>query len=299
MEQISWQFIRPAEVMEFSRQHIFTEQALEQFSSYTGAKDGIEMADIGCGTGSFTRYLRKKTGESGKITGIDSNKEYLSFAKEKTKEEKIDSGISFVLADAYELPFESESLDAVTDHTLLIHIKEPERFLKEELRVLRKGGVISTATYLADTVFPEWENECGVFEQLEKTQKKIKELLKKHVFFSDVPIGANDRHIYGIASRYRKAGVRKVEINGILSVFTPDDHRYSSIREEWLQKQYHLQAWEIQRFLNEIERWESFGLNREELELSLEQLKDRYEAAKLHTACPFATTAEIIVSGIK
>lgn len=299
MEQSKWQLIQPAEVMEFSRRHIFTEQTLEQFASYTGAKDGIKMADLGCGTGMFTRFLRKKTGDSGSITGVDINGVLLSFAKEKAKEEMFDSGISFVQADAYALPFEDESLDAVTDHTALIHMKEPARFLKEELRVLKKGGVISTATYLADAVFPEWANESGAYEPLEKTQNKIKKLLRENIFFSDVPIGANDRQIYGIAGRYRAAGVRKVQVNGILSVFTPDDCRYAAIREDWLKMQYNLQAWEMRRFLNEIEKWEGLGLFREDLELSLKLLKDRYESAKLQPAWPFATAAEVIVSGIK
>lgn len=47
-----------------------------------------------------------------------------------------------VIADVYKLPFEDNSVDAVIAESLLEHLKEPERAVKEILRVLKPGGIL-------------------------------------------------------------------------------------------------------------------------------------------------------------
>jgi SAM-dependent methyltransferase len=50
--------------------------------------------------------------------------------------------VRFEHADAYRLPYPGASFDAVFAHTLLEHLREPERALAELVRVLKPGGVI-------------------------------------------------------------------------------------------------------------------------------------------------------------
>jgi SAM-dependent methyltransferase len=47
-----------------------------------------------------------------------------------------------VVADVYKLPFDGNSVDAVIAESLLEHLKEPERAVREILRVLKPGGML-------------------------------------------------------------------------------------------------------------------------------------------------------------
>jgi ubiquinone/menaquinone biosynthesis C-methylase UbiE len=48
--------------------------------------------------------------------------------------------VFYLAADAQSLPFEGESFDLVTAFSLIEHVPDQERMLREGLRVLKKGG---------------------------------------------------------------------------------------------------------------------------------------------------------------
>ncbi|PMP66416.1 MAG: ubiquinone biosynthesis protein UbiE [Thermodesulfobacterium geofontis] len=99
-------------------------------------KGGLSL-DLGCGTGNYTIELYKR---SFKVVGLDSSKEMLKVAKEKSLE------ILFIKGDAYFLPFKDKVFDFVLSITMFEFIKEPFKVVKEIYRVLKPGGEVIVGT---------------------------------------------------------------------------------------------------------------------------------------------------------
>ncbi|HEX2927169.1 MAG TPA: class I SAM-dependent methyltransferase [Ruminiclostridium sp.] len=294
----NWSDMQPTETLELSREFIFTEDLLPLFSKYTGAYKGGTLVDLGCGTGTFSRYLAKGMGGNGKVIGVDLDTTFLDFARSKAEEQGLSQILEFKKSNAYELPFEDGSIDSITDHTLLINLDDPDRCIKEELRVLKDGGTISTATFIWGYFPPQRLISSPEYDPLVKTQATINKIYKE-LIFPQVPIGANDYNVYSIMGRYTRLGVKDVQINGLFPLFSPDDSRYLAQREQWLTNMYRLQRWEIDNFQKNISLYEKHGLTPEELELAAELLEKRYKYELENTTWILFNGVELIISGKK
>lgn len=294
----NWSDMQPTETLELSREFIFTEDLLPLFSKYTGADKGGTLVDLGCGTGTFSRYLSKGMGGNGKVIGVDLDTTFLDFARGKAEEQGLSQILEFRKSNVYELPFEAGSIDSITDHTLLINLDDPDRCIKEELRVLKDGGTISTATFIWGYFPPQRLISSPEYDPLAKTQAIMNKLYKE-VIFPQVPIGANDYNVYSIMERYTRLGVKDVQINGLFPLFSPDDSRYLPQRERWLTDMYRLQRWEIENFKRNISLYEKHGLTLKEMEVAAELLEKRFNYELQNTTWILFNGIELIISGKK
>lgn len=108
-------------------------------ASMTGAFNGRAPAralDVGCGEGFLMRVLRKAM-PSTEWTGVDLSEPALKQAREQNP------GVTFRQASVYELPFEDGAFDAVLCAEVLEHVEEPDRALKELLRVCSDRLLVS------------------------------------------------------------------------------------------------------------------------------------------------------------
>jgi SAM-dependent methyltransferase len=105
---------------------------VEMLSSHL--KKGMQVLEIGCGTGYFTREL-VKTGA--RITAVDISPDLI----EKARAEISSDTIRFEIANAYALSFADAEYDSVIGSSVLHHL-ELEPALKEFARVLKPGGSI-------------------------------------------------------------------------------------------------------------------------------------------------------------
>ena len=80
---------------------------------------------------------------------------------------------SGVVADATNLPFEDNSLDAIFTHTFLEHTHNPEQILSEISRVLKPGGIIVHV----DAWFCRWWQRFGVVGLKTFSEMNFKERL--------------------------------------------------------------------------------------------------------------------------
>lgn len=55
------------------------------------------------------------------------------------------TNVRFEVANVYELPFADASFDAVLAHTLLVHLSDPLKVLKEMRRILKPGGIAAVS----------------------------------------------------------------------------------------------------------------------------------------------------------
>ncbi|GFN22064.1 MAG: class I SAM-dependent methyltransferase [Thermoanaerobacteraceae bacterium] len=107
----------------------------EAIYEYLHPRAGMEILDIGCGTGNFSLELARR---GARVTGIDVSEPMLQRAREKAAREGV--SIRFLRSDARRLPFPDESFDAVVSVTALEFVPDLRAALQEAYRVLRAGG---------------------------------------------------------------------------------------------------------------------------------------------------------------
>jgi len=94
------------------------------------------ILDVGCGEG-FTLEKFQKAGIGKKLTGID----FLDTAIKIGKKERPD--LDLRIGNIYDIPFKSNTFDLVNCNEVLEHIDDPEKGLKELVRVSKKYVVLS------------------------------------------------------------------------------------------------------------------------------------------------------------
>lgn len=111
-------------------------------------RSGVSLLDCGCGPGTITLGLAEAVAP-GHVTGIDLDPRRVEEAKEVAAA-RGSANVGFQVADIYDLPFRDESFDAAFENTVLMHLREPERALREIRRILKPGGVIGVRDANAD-----------------------------------------------------------------------------------------------------------------------------------------------------
>lgn len=101
------------------------------------AKDA-SVLELACGTGVLTRRLRERLSAHAKLIATDLNEAMLSFARQKLENS---GGIEWKQADATELPFQDQSLDAVVCQFGVMFFPDKDKAASEIYRVLKPGGI--------------------------------------------------------------------------------------------------------------------------------------------------------------
>jgi len=96
-------------------------------------KKSSTILDVGCGAG----FLSNELALAGhKVTGIDLSPTSLEVAGRYDKTQTV----TYIVADAFKLPFPDESFDVICAMDFLEHIDDPSKVIKEFSRVLKPGG---------------------------------------------------------------------------------------------------------------------------------------------------------------
>lgn len=116
------------------------------------AVDALHLAgparvlDMGCGTGEFEHLAHQRFPEA-RLVGVDVTPDMLAVARGKFPGA---AWVTFLFAQAEELPFASEHFDAVVSCSMLHHVQEPGGLLRECARVLRPGGQFIVVDWCRD-----------------------------------------------------------------------------------------------------------------------------------------------------
>ena len=94
------------------------------------------VLEVGCGRGSLSAYFADNKWE---CTLLDSSSKAISIAKHYFNKNKLKA--SYLVADCKNIPYPEKSFDLVFSIGLLEHFKNPEKIIKEQIRVLDKGGL--------------------------------------------------------------------------------------------------------------------------------------------------------------
>ncbi len=121
---------------------------------------GLEVLDVGCGAGYFSREMAKRKAK--RVVGIDISPNQLAHAEQREASDNL--GIEYLLGDAAKAieDFPEASFDLVTACVSLVDMPDPARVIRGAHRVLRdRGRLVFTNTHpVTDTVFREWHRDA-------------------------------------------------------------------------------------------------------------------------------------------
>lgn len=112
--------------------------------SLEGRGGALRLLDVACGTGDVTFHLRRLFGPEARIEGIDLSSGMLAIARKRLAAMPGPDrrAITFTEGDCLNLPYESDSYDAVTVAYGVRNFADLRAGYAEMRRVLRPGGVL-------------------------------------------------------------------------------------------------------------------------------------------------------------
>ena len=119
-------------------------------------KPGMAVADIGAGTGLYTRPFARKVAPGGKVYAVDITPGFVEHIEKTCREEGLDNVVCVVNTDtSAKLPAESVDLAFICD--TYHHFEFPIRMLESIHQAMRPGGRLVLVDYKKEKgVSPEW-----------------------------------------------------------------------------------------------------------------------------------------------
>ncbi len=114
-----------------------------QFLDFARVQRGMQVLDLGCGTGSLSRDLLERLGDAGRVVGVDISPAFVEHAKETI----VDPRASFDVQDATDLSFETGRFDAALSLLVLNFVPQCRDAVSQMVRVTRSGGLLAAATW--------------------------------------------------------------------------------------------------------------------------------------------------------
>jgi SAM-dependent methyltransferase len=163
-----------------------------------GVAAGWRCLDIGCGPGGITKLMSDLVGPGGRVVGLDMDEQHLAHARSTAP-----ANVEFARGDAFGSDLPAASFDLVHMRFVASTAGDPERLLREAMRLTRPGGVVALqepdgSTLNCDPPHPAWDR------------------LKAAVLGAFAGVGADltlARRLYGLA---RRAGLTDVQYRPFL-----------------------------------------------------------------------------------
>ncbi|HET6571974.1 MAG TPA: class I SAM-dependent methyltransferase [Fimbriiglobus sp.] len=102
-------------------------------------KPGMAVADVGAGTGLFTRLFAAEVGNKGKVYAVDIAKNFLNYIDKTAKKQKL-ANVETVLCTATSTELKPNSVDLVYVCDTYHHFEFPSRTLASIHKALKPGG---------------------------------------------------------------------------------------------------------------------------------------------------------------
>jgi ubiquinone/menaquinone biosynthesis C-methylase UbiE len=161
---------------------------------------GMEVLDVGCGTGAVTRILAERV-SPGRVVGLDLSQERLSAARELAKEQGVNN-VEYLRTDVRDLDPQEKGFDLVYSRCLFQYLpgKAGLDTLAEMKRRARSGGTVTVADIDGNHLYRH-----PLDEEWEKILTKLLAEVEKIGF--DAFVG---RKLY---SMFRKVGLQDIQVD--------------------------------------------------------------------------------------
>ncbi len=104
-----------------------------------------DVLECACGTGAISKYISDSAHQ---LTATDFSEGMLKQAKKNLKSKQ---NIAFAQVDITNLPYEDHSFDAVVAGNVIHLLQNPQKAMKELMRVCKRNGKVIIPTYINDS----------------------------------------------------------------------------------------------------------------------------------------------------
>jgi len=165
-------------------------ERLEQQALWAGLKEGMRVADAGCGPGITSSFLHKIAGETGSVTAFDISPKRIEYAKEHYQEK----GIDFQCRDVNDPLDDLGTFDFIWVRFLLEYERKNSfNIVKDLTKILKPGGIICLIDLDHNCL-----NHYGLSARLENATKKVTSLIEKYGDFDPYAGRKLYSHIYDL-----------------------------------------------------------------------------------------------------
>ena len=251
-ERFEWS----SDSLEHSRSYMFKNhpEFVGLLHSSLQIKPGMQVVDVGCGTGFYTRLIAQALKGRGNVLGIDMNDELLKHARSLVKKSKLSGMVKFRKGDVYKLPLPDNYADLIFCNAVLWQLRDPDKPLQEMKRVVKPGGTVSACEPDAETFMcydPNDQHYCRLAKRaLECFAKGVSKLQgydfymgrKLPTFF--IRAGLEDVRMYPRYGASLACDAKNVSFNEKLDHLRwmvrqlTDVSAEARKRREWLKKMY-------------------------------------------------------------
>ncbi len=116
----------------------------EQNINYLHLREGMQVADLGAGTGAYTIASAQRVDEFGKVYAVEVQKEFISKIKNMALQAGLEN-VEVIWGDIEELggtKIADNMIDAVILSNVLFQVEDKDGLVAETKRILKSGGKV-------------------------------------------------------------------------------------------------------------------------------------------------------------
>lgn len=159
-------------------------QKPEQVIEALALRSGMTVADLGAGSGYFTRRFVTAVTETGKVYAVDVEPEMLAYAKASIERMGIPATVEFILAQPDDPKLPKASVDLIFICNVYHHLKSRTAYFSKLKTALKDGGRIAVVDFYHD----ERSGEVG--------------FPKRHLVARDTVVGELDKAGYRLVREH-------------------------------------------------------------------------------------------------
>jgi len=148
-------------------------------------KQGIHIADVGCGPGYFVPYLSRAAGQGGRVFAVDIQSRMLSLVERQAARLDLDN-VDTVLSKETDTRLEPRSVDLAVMVNVYYELGAPEALLENLSKVLETEGQLAIIDYRVDknaeSVGPPLSHRVAQERVIAEAERAGFRLLKTHDF---------------------------------------------------------------------------------------------------------------------
>lgn len=148
--------VRPDINANFLEASVKVEEFIERFESETrevamareaivdglNLRRGMEVADVGAGTGLFLEALSERVGQSGRVYALDISPAFIDHLEERVHRERLDPPVQTKMSREKSVDLVTRSIDLAFVCDTYHHFEYPKSMLWSIFRALRPGGTL-------------------------------------------------------------------------------------------------------------------------------------------------------------